>query len=148
MTASLKIHFHLTQDEDGYPPVAVESLWAEAGTKSGEYVIDNIPFFVRDATIGDTVRVREEKGHCWFDGVVSRSQNSLVRVVFFDQESVEKVSEQLVARGCIVEYSKDYNLMAVNIPYSVNLKNVKNYLQQEVDAGAIDFEEPILRQSS
>ena len=89
MGRSSKVHFRLVQDEDGYPPVSVESVWAQPSTKAGEYVLDNIPFFAREATIGDVVQVREEEGHLWFDKVVRRSQNSLVRVVFFDRAAVE-----------------------------------------------------------
>lgn len=147
MTSPVKVHFHLEQDEDGYPPVAVESLWADPSVEPDEYVIDNVPFFVRDATIGDTVRVREKDGHRWFDSLVSRSQNSLVRVVFFDQGCVEAVSERLVTLGCSIEYLREHNIMAVSISVSVNLTDVQAYLQAETDAGRIDFEEPILRHS-
>lgn len=147
MAALVKVHFRLVQDEDGYPPVAVESLWAAPSTKPNEYVIDNVPFFIRDVTIGDTVRVREEEGHHWFDGLVSRSQNSLVRVVYFDRTCVEKISEQLVALGCSTEFLREHNLMAVSVPFSTNLTDVQVLLQAEASAGSIDFEEPILRQA-
>lgn len=142
----VKVHFRLVRDEDGYPPAAVESLWAAPATEPNEYVIDNIPFFARNATIGDTVRVREEEGHQWFESVVLRSLNSLIRVVFFDRTCIERVGERLVALGCSIEYSKDHNLMAVNIPHSVKLTDVQAYLKTEADTGSIDFEEPILRQ--
>ena len=81
MADGVKIHFQLEQDEDGYPPVAVESVWAQPAGQTGEYIVDNVPFFTRDATIGDTVRVREDDGNLWFERVVARSTNSLVRVV-------------------------------------------------------------------
>jgi hypothetical protein len=136
----------LEQDEDGYPPVTVESLWARPGAQPNEYVIDNIPFFVCIATIGDTVRVREEGGNRWFDSVVCRSKNSLVRVVFFERDCVDAVSEHLVSMGCSTEYLREHNLMAVSIPFSVSLADVQTYLQVEADIGRIDFEEPILRQ--
>lgn len=142
----VKIHFRLEQDEDGYPPVAVESLWAEPGVKAGEYVIDNVPFFVRNVTIGDAVLVREEDGNLWFDGILSRSQNSLVRVVFFDHNCVESVGRRLVAMGCSTEYLREHNLMAVNIPRDITLTDVQAYLQSEAGAGKLDYEEPILRQ--
>lgn len=74
---SVKVHFRLVQDEDGYPPVAVESVWAQPGMNSREYVLDNLPFFVREATLGDTVLVREEEGHCWFEAVVRRDRTRL-----------------------------------------------------------------------
>jgi hypothetical protein len=144
----VKIHFHLTQDEDGYPPVAVESLWAEPGSKPSEFVIDNVPFFVRDATIGDTVLVRKEDGGHWFERLLSRSQNSLIRVVFFDRSIINAISQKLVAMGCFIEYSREHNLMAVSIPGIVPLGGVQAYLQSEAGTGRIDFEEPILRQST
>jgi Domain of unknown function (DUF4265) len=76
----VRVNFSLKQEEEGYPPVAVESLWAEPGAKPGEYVIDNVPFFVRDATIGDTILAREEGDGRWFNRLLSRSLNSLLRV--------------------------------------------------------------------
>ncbi len=143
---AVKINFCLEQDEDGYPPVAVESLWAEPVENLGEYIIDNVPFFARNATIGDTVLVREEDGMYWFDRLVSRSSNSLIRIVFFDRSCTEKIGERLTIMGCATEYLRERNLMAVSIPDTVALKDVQTYLQSQSNAGKIDFEEPILRQ--
>jgi hypothetical protein len=143
---SVKVHFRLVQDEDGYPPAAVESVWAQPTTKPGEYVLDNVPFFAREATIGDVVLVRDEDGHLWFDKVVRRSQNSLVRVVFFDRTCVERVNERLVSLGCSTEYITAHNLLAVSIPDTVSLRDVQGYLQSEAGSGILDYEEPILRQ--
>jgi len=142
----VKVHFRLVQDEDGYPSAAVESLWAAPVAEPNEYVVDNIPFFARDATIGDTIRIREESEHWWFERIVRPSRNSLIRVVFFDRTCVEKIGERLVSLGCSIEYSKDINLMAINIPINVALIDVQSYLKAEASKGSIDFEEPILRQ--
>lgn len=49
----IKVTFRLEQDEDDYPPFAVEDLWALATDKPAEFVIDNIPFFVRAVALGD-----------------------------------------------------------------------------------------------
>ena len=146
MSRSVKVHFRLVQDKDDYPPVDVESLWAQPGAEAGEYVIDNVPFFARDATLGDTVFVREDEGHLWFERLVHRSGNSLVRVAFFDRTCLEKVSERLATLGCSTEYLRDHNLLAVSIPDTVKLMSVQVYLQAEASAGSIDYEEPILRQ--
>ena len=146
MASPVKVHFHLSQDEDGYPPVAVESLWAEPGANAKEYVIDNIPFFARDATIGDTVLVCEEEGNRWFERLVCCSSNSLLRVVFFDRSRVEEINKRLVSLGCSTEYMKEYNLLAVSVPETAKLGDVQSYLQAEAGAGHIDYEEAILRQ--
>jgi len=146
MDRSAKVHFRLIQDADGYPPVAAESLWAQPGVNAGEYVIDNVPFFASNATLGDTVLVREEDGHWWFERLIRRSGNSLVRVVFFDQACIERLSERLISLGCATEYLMDHNILAVSVPDTANLTAVQDYLRAEASAGSIDYEEPILRQ--
>lgn len=145
MSEPVKINFKLEQDEDGYPPVAVESLWALPGKNTQEFIIDNVPFFACAATYGDTVRVNKIDGGLWFENIASRSENSLIRVTFFDRTSFEHIKSKLEAIGCATEYSKDYNLLAVTIPESASLDHVQKYLEEEIVAGHIDYEEPILR---
>lgn len=146
MAESAKIHFELMQDEDGYPPAAVESVWAEETPQGAEYIVDNVPFFIREATLGDTVRVREEDGNLWFDSVVSHSTNSLIRVVFYDRSTVGEVAQRLEALGCTVEYSVPHNLLAVSVPGHVPLASVQAYLREETDGGKIGYEEAVLKQ--
>lgn len=135
MADGVKIHFQLEQDEDGYPPVASESMWGNPTGQPGEYILDNIPFFTRDATIDDTVHVREEDGILWFERVVAPSTNSLIRVVFFDRGAVQDTCQHLESVGCSIEYIRAYNLLAVNIPASVPLDRVQSYLQDQATAG-------------
>jgi hypothetical protein len=146
MPAAIKVHFRLVQDGDGYPPVAVESIWAQPTVKAEEYVLDNVPFFAREATIGDVILVREQDGQHWFKDVVTRSMNSLVRIVFFDRTSTDRVNKDLIDLGCSTEYLKSHNLLAVSIPGTVDLGVIEDYLQKETSARTLDYEEPILRQ--
>jgi hypothetical protein len=141
----VRINFNLIKDDDGYPPVSVETLWVKVSRHSGEYIIDNIPFFVRVATIGDVVRAREEGAGLWFDSVVKRSSNSLIRVVFFNKEFLADVTACLCALGCVTEYSGDHNILGLSVPHSANLRHVQEYLQKRSMEGVLDFEEPILR---
>lgn len=142
----IKVHFQLAQDEDGYPPVTVESVWARPGTNSREFVIENVPFFAREATLGDTVLIRDENGSHWFEAVLHSSGNSLIRIVFFNRLRLDRVRVDLLALGCELEYFEEYNILAVSIPKSVRLTDVQQYLQAEAGRGDIDYEEPILRQ--
>jgi len=141
----VKINFSLTRDSDGYPLVAVESVWA-IKTPSGLFVIDNIPFFARDATLGDVVSVKEEDGHLWFSAVQVSSGNSLVRVVLFDRSRFDELSRRLEHFGCSSEGFRDGKLVAVNIPKTAALDSIQEYLQAGSLEGWLDFEEPILRQ--
>jgi hypothetical protein len=147
MNDPVKINFRLQKDEDGYPDVSVESVWARSGVGIGEYILDNIPFFVRVATIGDAVAAYEENGQLWFDRVTARSSNSLLRVIFFDRDCKPRIARELASAGCEVEFFDAYNLLAISIPANVNLSEIQAYLKRQVAAGFIDYEEPILRQS-
>jgi Domain of unknown function (DUF4265) len=145
MTSETKIFFRLEIDDDGYPPAAAESVWARHGEKEGEYIIDNIPFFTREATDGDIVAAhRDVDGVLWFHQVLQPSRNSLIRVVFFDKNAVEATREGLVGLECETEYSGPDNLLAVSIPPSADLAAVQGYLNRLKEEGAIEYEEPIL----
>lgn len=103
-------------------------------------------FGASDATLGDTVLVREEEGHWWFERLLRPSRNSLVRVVFLERGCVERLSARLIVLGCATEYLEAHNLLAVNVPDTSTLIEVQGYLAAEASAGSIDYEEPILRQ--
>ena len=124
----------------------MESVWAEPGVNPDEYILDNIPFFIRDATLGDTIRVREQDGQRWFEEVVRPSAHSLIRIFFFDPAQTGRVTARLVDLGCSTEGMPSCKLLAVNIPPEVKLSEVQGYLGSERDAGVLEYEEPILRQ--
>lgn len=146
MTERVKIFFQMQQDEDGYPPITVESVWAMPSENVDEYVLNNIPFFFREATFEDTVKAQEKNGQLWFERLTVNSSNSLIRVVFHDRECESRIEQELTKLGCEVEYFEQYNLLAVSIPGDIKLSDVQAYLASEADAGTIGYEEPILRQ--
>jgi hypothetical protein len=144
MIGSVKISFRLPLSVDGFPPVGVESLWAKR--VGGAFEIDSIPFFTRDATVGDIVRAAPDaNGNLWFEEVELRSAHSLVRVVFFDLASVPSVTEKLNAIGCATEGFSQFKLLAVDVPADVEFSDLQQYLQSEAAAGHLDYEEALLR---
>jgi hypothetical protein len=145
MTKLTKIHFHLEQDEDDYPPAAVESVWATSGGRDNEFVVDNIPFFIRDATIGDCIEANEEDGALWFKTVIRPSGNTLLRVIFFAEEQTQEITQQLISFGCTAEYASNYRLLAVSVPAHVELSVIRDYLDREAALGRLDYEEPLIR---
>ena len=143
--AEAKIFFKLDVDGDGYPPVAVESVWARSGEKAGEYIIDNIPFFTKEATDGDVVAAsQDDKGNLWFHEVLRPSRNSLIRVIFFVTDQLESVREHLIALGCATEYFGTYGLLSVSVPAQIDLSSIEQYLDEHRESGAIDYEGAIL----
>lgn len=146
MVEPVKVHFRLAQDEDGYPPVSVESVWATPTDAPNEFVLDNVPFFVPNATLGDRVSAAAGEGGYWFQEVVQRSDNSLVRIVFFDDAQRQRVTNDLEGMGCSTEYLRAHSILAVDVPASASLVAIQSYLQQEAAADHLDYEEPLLRQ--
>ena len=145
MKNHVKVLFRLTQDADGYPPVAVEGIWATQES-ADTFTLDNVPFFTREATLGDTVSAKEEGHNLWFAGMSIRSRNSLLRVVLFDAFRVQELRQRLTDLGCSTEWDQSHKLVAVNVPETARLTAVQSYLQAEAARGWLDYEEPILRQ--
>ncbi|WP_315385737.1 DUF4265 domain-containing protein [uncultured Stenotrophomonas sp.] len=142
---SIRVHFKLDQVDD-YPPVAVESIWTQELPGDGGYVIDSIPFFINSATLGDRISVSEDEGRLWFDGVVETSDNSLLRVVLFDDALIDEVRLSLQRLGCAVETLAAKSLLAVNVPPESKLSSVIAYLESLSNRSLADYEEAILRQ--
>lgn len=140
----LTIKFPIEQDEDGYPPITDESVWAQP-TTSGAFLIDTIPFFATDATLGDEVNAEQIDGELFYVSTSEPSGNSLLRVVFFDAAFVEDLRRQLNELGCSSELSHVDCLIAVNVPQSASLREVQQLLNAGCDKGQWDYEEPILR---
>lgn len=144
MAIKKKIVFKLEQDEDGYPPVGYEGIWAEE-IEDKVYRIDGIPFFTYEATDSDTISAKLVDGELHFDGVISKSQNSLLRVVYFDGSDPFAIRAQIKAIGCDTEWDKDHCLISVSVPDSLKYKSLIAYLDAESKAGSLDFEEAIIR---
>ncbi len=143
--AHYKILFRLEQDEDGYPPVDVEGIWAESDDES-VFVIDNIPFFTREATLGDSIEAVKENGELFYLRTRSKSSNSLIRVILFDGNDPTDLRNELLNLGCSTELSHLNALIAVNVPIEVRIDSVRALLQKGCEEDHWDYEEAILRQ--
>jgi hypothetical protein len=112
--------FRLERDDEGYPPADVEGVWAEESGDGG-FIIDNIPFFARQATLGDVVEVRRSGDEIFYVSTKKRSGNSLIRVVFFDGHDPSTLRSELAKIGCSTEQSHLQSLIAVNVPPTVKV---------------------------
>jgi hypothetical protein len=144
--AKSRITFHIEQDEDGYPPVTIETVWARRLGTSDEYVIDNLPFFARDATLGDVVRAKSTPSGLVFEEVVKWSPNSLIRVVVYDPSEMKEIRRKLKELGCSTEEFAERQLIAVDVPGDVKLASVQEYLEGLSQRDIAGYEEPILKQ--
>ncbi len=106
-------------DENEWPPVEREALWAERLAENGLYRIDTAPYFVSDIAIDTVVRAGpgvDEKLEFseWVDG----SDRSTVRIIFTDLSGGDR--DDLTARisdlGCGVRFSPWDSLIALDVP--------------------------------
>ncbi|WP_313459998.1 DUF4265 domain-containing protein [Stenotrophomonas sp.] len=142
----VRVHFKLEQFE-GYPPETSESVWTQPSNDGLEYFLDNIPFFITEATLGDRISVTlDEDGRRWYLRTTRASTNSLIRVVVFQEQHLQTVPATLRGLGCDVEILASRHLLAVNIPATIELGSVQAHLATAEAEGILDYEEPILRQ--
>jgi hypothetical protein len=136
--------FRLQKDEDGYPPDEWESLWAyEVGP--GLYSIDNVPFFARGVSWGDVVAVERKGDELHFKGVVHPSDHSVLRVIVYDQTKVGEMHDKLKEMNCDTEQSHIPSLLAVDVPPTSDLQEIREFL---IDGEADDrwtYEEASIR---
>ncbi|WP_083921587.1 DUF4265 domain-containing protein [Actinopolyspora halophila] len=121
----VKIVVPLTQDADGYPPISSESLWAEPTESCVGYSVANIPFFAPVLSCGAIVRaVPDEQGGLVFDGVIAGGGHSTVRIIFFDENSVESFKNSMKRFGCDYEVGHKETFLSVDVPPNVPYADV------------------------
>jgi Domain of unknown function (DUF4265) len=152
----LKLWFKIEQDEDGYPPVQVESIWA---MPAGEdlFCLENIPFFAKGVSFKDKVSAFDGAGgQKWYADVVEPSGHSTLRIIVYRdtkssqslEERVSKLRQRFVEKGCTTELSHLPGLFAVDVPPSLSMKSLRLLLEEGADLDAWDFEESNLRHGS
>ena len=139
----VKVFFQFEQDEDGYPPATVESLWA-LPKDEGLFQLDNIPFFATGVALGDIVSATEEKGVLRFQEVIQPSGHSTLRVAISKVADVPAVRVLFEQKGCSVEQSHLPRLIAVDVPPSIPLESLHPVLEAGREQGRWDYEEACL----
>ncbi|MBI4819637.1 MAG: DUF4265 domain-containing protein [Deltaproteobacteria bacterium] len=139
-----KVVFELEEGDDGFPPARFESVWAfEQGDRT--YLLDNIPFFAHEATIGDRVEAEDVDGQLRYRKTVSTSGNSLVRVLYSPEVDVDGILSDLRGLGLSAETYIEYRLVAIDVPSGAHLTPLRSYLERRLELGELDYEEPLLR---
>ncbi|MEU4619701.1 DUF4265 domain-containing protein [Actinoplanes sp. NPDC023801] len=142
---SVKVHFDLPRDAADWPPVDVESLWAD--TVSGDVVrLTNVPWFVRGIASGDLVRVRPDAdGVLWAIEHVEWSGNCTIRVAPLRsgplRGSRQRVLDAFEPFGVTGEGIQQYGLVALEVPPGADLAGVQRVLRAGARDGWWDYEE-------
>ena len=116
MDNGVKIVFALAEELGA--PYQVESLWA-VPMESGGYLIDNIPWYVREVALGDVVVAETaDDGRLLFMGeVLQRSGNRTIRLQLAEESMARSGAIQEALERLGAESELDHtDLMAVNVP--------------------------------
>ncbi len=141
----VKIGFKLMQDEAGYPPATIETLWANR-LRENKYQILNTPFFATGVSYKDIVIAEEDvsrDNQLSFTRIEEMKGHQTMRSIFFDESVKEDVISKIVNAGCAAEYFKEYKLLAIDIPAAVDINVIRNVLT-EYTPEKLDYEESAL----
>jgi hypothetical protein len=139
----VRVFFPLEQDENGYPPVTCEMIWCLPAT--GSYVVDNIPFYARDISLGDEVQTELRDGELWFVGLATPSKNTTVRGFARNGIFAPLLIPQLQAFGGVTEKMEGSDLVAISFSPSSDIAGALDYLDRETKVGNVAFEESSVR---
>lgn len=140
----VKVRFDLEQDEDGYPPIAVEMLNA---TKLGLnlYRVENAPFFVENVSYGDSVVALPTKveGQYQFKEVAEQSSFGSLSIIILEASMDTLLMDLLRGLDCVIEYGEfgAWRMLAVAVPASTDYSALREQLQALEDRELISFAE-------
>ncbi|MER7770596.1 DUF4265 domain-containing protein [Kitasatospora sp. NPDC096140] len=143
--AHVKVHFRMEIDEDGWPPVGVESLWA-VDLGDGTVRLDNTPWFVRGIASGDVIRVDvDDDGLRWAGETVHPSENCTIRlIVRKDGGSAaarQTVLETFHRLGTTGEGIEQFGMVALKVPPEADIQQIRKLLEHGEVKGWWHWEE-------
>ncbi|MBH1987987.1 MAG: DUF4265 domain-containing protein [Burkholderiales bacterium] len=120
-----------------------ESFWAQP-LGQDLYRLENVPFCAYDLNFGDVVQATADREDLKPEirAVVERSGHQTLRIRFSDplnREAQEPVIAALQALGGELERANG-QFLAIDIPPGVSIDALRDALDEQVDAGALEYE--------
>lgn len=138
-----QVLFNLDQDGSGYPPTSLERLWVSP-LETGNFQVENIPFYVMGISAGDEIKASEKNGELFFTELVKPSGNSTFRLFATDPTKIKSIRDDLTKFGCVSELNQLVGVIAVEVPHNINIKPFIDYIVEAKEGGDIDIEEGAL----
>jgi hypothetical protein len=115
--------------EDGWPPVGVESLPFRLSSLG--YELLSPPLFIKDLSVGDVIVVERELSEIssWRHVVRSRRTTLWLMKLQASQE-IEDACSKLRALGCNTSRPRNLPIYAIDVPETVDLREVDPILDQ------------------
>ncbi|MEB4759077.1 DUF4265 domain-containing protein [Chryseobacterium indologenes] len=126
--------------------LAEETVWIES-LDNENYQVKNIPFFAPNIAYNDIISVEKDDDCLYFYEMVEPSEHSTIQIIFFSNEKIEDVIKTLEELGCSWEGMHIQNILAVDVPPSVNYANVQKFLEKMLSENAFDYKEACLSET-
>jgi hypothetical protein len=131
----LILTYHLPNGE-----IAKESIWVKP--VGAHYQVDNIPFFAPGIAVNDIVSAEEEHGQLHFEELITPSGHSTIQIVMFEMVEKDRITRQIEQFNCSWEGFK--RTIAIDIPASLEYKQIKHFLDSESEQEVLDYKEACL----
>lgn len=140
----VRVVYRIQQDQ-GWPPVAEERVWAIALSDS-LVRIDNIPWFIRDLAPGDLVQVASDAAGLLHPvEKISWAGNCTIRVIPYpgngEINSLQQVLDLFMPFGVTGEGVEQFGMVALAVPPAADIAAIKELLGRGFDASWWDYEE-------
>lgn len=120
-----------------------ETIWGKK-YYDNYYYFQNIPFFIPNIAYEDLISVETDGGVLYFDDLIQSSNNSTIRIIFFNENSeyIEMVIKEMENKFCEWEGYVNKPYYAINVSKNIDYKPIKKYLDEQ--EGMLDYEESCL----
>ena len=135
--------FALTPDEDGYPPISVESMNA-VEVEEGRFRLRNAPFFVSGIAYDDLVEARQSPdGGYDFVRCIEPSDFRCLSIILLSESLGGALMDLLRGRDAVIEYGEfgALRMVAVAVPAEVDYQEIKRNLDRYEAEGLISYAE-------
>ncbi len=145
-TPDAHVVFPLEVDDQGWPPVSAERVWAYS-LGDNEYRIDNTPWFVRDLACDDVVSATapDDASHPVFSHMVRKSEHLTIRIICFRRGPLEgnlqAVVDAFIPLGVFAEGVTQYGMVALDVPRTAALRPIFDRLVTGQEDGSWEWEE-------
>src|SRR4051794_21746489 len=142
----VRVRFRLQRGSDGWPPVESEGVWARP-CGGREYELDNVPWFAVGVAFGDRVLAEpDEDGVLWVQAHLLWSGRYTIRVIPLGDgaasEQLQSIIDLFAPLGAECEGALPaFKLVALDIPSTARLAEIKSLLVQGEAEGRWDYEE-------
>lgn len=133
--------------EDGWPPVAVESLPFATGLVVEEYRLTKPPLFVKDLSVDDLIAVNEFdlEGNVVSWRHIVRSQRTTIWLLRLRQtEDIKRALSELRELGCNTVGLDSVGCYSIDVPENLGIEKIDAVLSS-IDAERVAIAYPSMR---